>query len=92
MKLPITMKRLLGAIFVLGLVAVSSLHGQSITTSSINGAVLSDGGQPVPNVRVTVTHEPTGSGYEATTRADGRFTLRGLRPACSIASLCKHRS
>lgn len=80
MKLPITMKRLLGAICVLGLVAVSSLYGQSITTSSINGTVMNDGGQPVPNSRVTVTHEPTGSSYEAITRADGRFTLRGLRP------------
>ena len=80
MKLPITMKRLLGAIFALGLVAVSSLHGQSITTSSINGTVMNDGGQLVPNARVSVTHEPTGASYEAITRADGRFTLRGLRP------------
>lgn len=53
---------------------------QSITTSSLNGTVLSEQGQPVAGAAVTVTHEATSSAYKATTRPDGTFVLRGLRP------------
>ncbi|MES2697314.1 MAG: carboxypeptidase-like regulatory domain-containing protein, partial [Verrucomicrobiota bacterium] len=55
-------------------------QAQSITTSSLDGIVRNDSGQPLPNTKVTVVHTATGSSYEATTRADGTFALRGLRP------------
>lgn len=53
---------------------------QVITTSSLNGTVLTDQGQPVANAAITVTHEPTGSAVTTTSRADGTYVLRGLRP------------
>ncbi len=58
----------------------ASAFAQVITTSSLNGTVQNDQGQPVANAAITVTHEPTGSSYTATSRADGTYVLRGLRP------------
>ncbi|HLP25306.1 MAG TPA: TonB-dependent receptor, partial [Acidobacteriota bacterium] len=63
----------------LSLVSAPAL-AQVITTSSLNGTVLNDQGQPVANATISVTHGPTGSTYSATTRADGTYVIRGLRP------------
>ncbi|MBA4138705.1 MAG: hypothetical protein C0518_15475 [Opitutus sp.] len=62
----------------LGLITQSI--AQVITTSPLNGTVLNEQGQPVANAAVTVVHEPTSSTYSATSRADGTFVVRGLRP------------
>jgi hypothetical protein len=35
--------------------------------------------QAVPGVAVAAVHEPSGTRYEATTRADGRFSIPGMR-------------
>ena len=35
--------------------------------------------QPVAGASVIAIHEPSGTTYEATTRADGRFTIPGMR-------------
>jgi hypothetical protein len=63
----------------LSLISVTAF-AQVITTSSLNGTVRTDQGQPVANATISVTHEPTGSIYTATARADGTYVLRGLRP------------
>jgi hypothetical protein len=68
------------AAILLGLLGQQTALAQVITTSSLTGSVVSDQGQPVAGAAITVTHEPTGSAYTATTRADGSFALRGLRP------------
>ncbi|MBE2216120.1 MAG: TonB-dependent receptor [Opitutaceae bacterium] len=54
--------------------------GQAITTSSLWGRVVSEGDAAVEGAEVSVVHEPTGTTYAATTRTDGTFVLRGLRP------------
>lgn len=64
----------------LGLISTPIAIAQVITTSSLNGTVRNDQGQPVANATITVTHEPTGSVNTTTARADGTFVLRGLRP------------
>lgn len=68
------------AAVVLGLLSQNAALAQVITTSSLTGTVVNDQGAPVAGASVTVTHEPTGSVYNATTRADGTYALRGLRP------------
>lgn len=68
------------AAVVLGLISQSAALAQVITTSALNGTVLNEQGQPVANAAVTVVHEPTSSTYTATTRADGTYVIRGLRP------------
>lgn len=65
---------------VLGLLSQSAALAQVITTSALNGTVASEQGQPIANATVTVVHEPTSSTYTTTSRADGTYVLRGLRP------------
>jgi outer membrane receptor protein involved in Fe transport len=57
----------------------SHVCAQGVTTGSITGAVVDAQKQPVPGARVVAVHEPSGTRYEATTRADGRFSLPGMR-------------
>src|SRR5688572_13962764 len=58
----------------------TAAFAQAVTTSSLNGTVATDAGQPISGASVTVVHEPTGSSYTTTSRADGSFVVRGLRP------------
>ncbi len=51
---------------------------QSITTGSISG-IVTDGQKPVPGANVTAIHEPSGTSYQAVTRADGRFVIPNMR-------------
>ncbi|MEW6322967.1 MAG: carboxypeptidase regulatory-like domain-containing protein [Acidobacteriota bacterium] len=51
---------------------------QGVTTGSMSGTV-TDGSRPVEGAAVIVRHEPSGTMYEATTRADGRFFIPGMR-------------
>jgi hypothetical protein len=50
-----------------------------VTTSSISGVVVDEKGQTVPGATVTAIHNPTGTNYVTSTRADGRFNLPNIR-------------
>ncbi len=52
---------------------------QGVTTGAISGIVTTPQGQPVEGAEVIAIHEPSGSTYEGVTRADGRFTMPGMR-------------
>jgi hypothetical protein len=54
-------------------------RAQGVTTGSITGVVTDPQNQAVPGATVVALHEPSGTRYEATTRADGRFSLPGMR-------------
>src|SRR5258708_100000 len=70
--------------FVLACLAVLSLgipgavRAQSVTTGSING-VVTEGTKPVAGASVIAIHEPSGTSYETTSRADGRFSIPNMR-------------
>lgn len=49
------------------------------TTGALAGAVTTSDGQPVAGASVIAIHEPSGTTYEATSRADGRFSIPGMR-------------
>src|SRR5215510_1355768 len=49
------------------------------TTGVITGVVTNMEGQPVAGASVIAIHLPSGTSYEATTRADGRYSLPGMR-------------
>jgi hypothetical protein len=59
--------------------SVAFSHAQGVTTGSIAGVVSDPQQQPVPGATVTAVHEPSGTKYEATTRADGTFSIPGMR-------------
>lgn len=61
------------------LLSTGIAHAQGVTTGSITGVVVDAQKQAVPGATVVAVHEPSGTRYEATTRADGRFSLPGMR-------------
>ena len=50
-----------------------------VTSGSIAGRVTGPGGNPVAGVRITATHVPSGTAYNALSRADGRYTIPSAR-------------
>src|SRR5262245_32201758 len=52
---------------------------QGVTTGAVAGVVTDDQQRPVAGASVIAIHEPSGSTYETTTRADGRFSIPGMR-------------
>jgi hypothetical protein len=68
---------------------------QGVTTGSIAGSVTDPQKQPVPGATVVAVHDPSGTKYEAGTRADGRFSVPGMRvggPYTVTASLSGFQS
>ncbi len=54
-------------------------RAQGVTTSAIAGIVTDPQQQAVPGATVSAVHEPSGTRYEATTRADGGYSIPGMR-------------
>src|SRR5882672_4885987 len=53
---------------------------QGVTTGAVAGiAIDSASGAPLDGARVVAVHVPSGTTYAAATRADGRFTIPGMR-------------
>jgi hypothetical protein len=63
--------------FATGLTTLASAQG--VTTSAANVNVRTAAGAPIADVRVTAVHQPSGTVYGGSTRADGRVTLAGMR-------------
>ena len=69
---------LFGALAAVGSLWATQAAAQ-VTTGVIRGSVTDSTGNPLEGARITATHRPSGTVYQATTRADGRFTLPGMR-------------
>jgi len=54
--------------------------GQGVTTSALNGLVISNSGEVLIGATVIATHTPSGTVYGTTTRTDGQYNLNNLRP------------
>lgn len=52
---------------------------EGVTSGSISGVVTDPDRRPAAGATVVAVHEPSGSRYGGVCRADGRFTLPGLR-------------
>src|SRR5437016_2692736 len=52
---------------------------QGATPGAIAGVVADSSGAPLEGARVVALHRPSGTAYAAMTRADGRFTIPGMR-------------
>jgi Carboxypeptidase regulatory-like domain len=61
------------------LAGLTTLRAQGVTTAAIAGLVTDSAGAPIQGARVVAVHGPSGTEYAAATRADGRFTLPGMR-------------
>jgi len=58
---------------------VGHASAQGVTTGAVTGLVTNDQRQPVVGASVIAVHLPSGTNYETTTRADGRFSILGMR-------------
>ena len=69
--------------FALSLFAVAlfatGAAAQGVTTGSLAGRVIGPNQQPVEGASVIAIHLPSGAGYESKSRADGRFSIPGMR-------------
>lgn len=71
---------LFGAFFaLLMMLPVSGVFAQGSTTAALAGNVVDEKGQGLPGASVIAVHEPTGSRYGGSTRADGRYNIVNMR-------------
>ena len=61
------------------LLVPAAAGAQGVTTGVLSGVVSNVQGQPVAGASVFAIHDPSGTVYETTSRADGRFSLPGMR-------------
>jgi len=59
--------------------SMGDAYAQGVTTGTITGVVIDPQQQPVTGASVIAVHEPSGTSYEGVTRADGRFSVPGMR-------------
>lgn len=52
---------------------------QGTTSASLQGTVVDAQGEPLAGANIVAIHEPTGSRYGTSTRANGRYTLKNVR-------------
>ncbi len=57
---------------------ITALRAQGVTTGSMSGTVKSDKGV-VASARIVAVHQPSGTTYQALSRADGRFLIPAMR-------------
>ncbi len=77
------MKRVRLVFIALGLLLIIGMNQkvftQGVTTSAIEGMVMTLENEPLPDANVVAVHNPSGTTYGTTTRSDGRFNLPNIR-------------
>src|SRR5213593_4553611 len=68
-----------GALATIVFAGATALRAQGVTTAAIAGVVTDSSGAPLEAARVVAVHGPSGTAYAAVSRADGRFTIPGMR-------------
>lgn len=55
------------------------MFAQGTTSGSIEGTIASASGETLPGANIIAVHQPTGTQYGTSSRADGRFTFKSVR-------------
>ena len=67
-------------ILIMSALLISFVTFAQVTTSSLNGRVVYDNGEPLGGAVIVATHVPSGSQYYAVANSDGRYTIEGMKP------------
>jgi hypothetical protein len=78
MRKTITLFSLVLFVFI-SLVINNQLIAQGVTTSAVNGLIVDDQNNPLPSANVIAVHEPSGTTYGTASRANGRYSMPGMR-------------
>jgi len=73
------MKKITYLLMAMMFTMTSAIFGQGVTTSSVNGKVLDNNGDPLPAANVVAVHIPSGTKYGAATDFDGFFRISNMR-------------
>ena len=71
--------RSVSVVLLCALVLPRAVGAQGVTTGVMSGVITNAQNQPVAGASVIAIHEPSGTVYEATSRADGRFSIPAMR-------------
>lgn len=71
--------RLTMAMAAIAVAASATIASAQVTTGSVRGIVTDSDNRPLEGARITAIHLPSGTQYIGATRADGRFTIPGMR-------------
>lgn len=75
-----SLKHLLKHLLLAGIAMLAgTLAYAQVTTSSMNGRVADEKGEPVVGAAVVATHEPSGTVYGAIVNQNGQYTINGMR-------------
>lgn len=58
---------------------ITEINSQVVTTSSMSGLVTDSNGEALPGANIIAVHEPSGTQYGTSSRADGRYNINGMR-------------
>ena len=72
-------RKLCLALALLAFIGTTTLRAQGVTTSAMTGVVMDSANNPLAGAHVSAVHVPSGTVYSATTLANGRFTIPGMR-------------
>jgi hypothetical protein len=73
------MRYSLKVFFLASLFFYGSLLAQGVTTASMSGSVVDQGGAPLAGAEVIAVHEPSGTRYGASTRDNGQYNIHNMR-------------
>ena len=57
----------------------AGLMAQGVTTASLNGIITTEKGEALPGANVVAVHQPSGTRYGATSRANGQFNILNVK-------------
>jgi outer membrane receptor for ferrienterochelin and colicin len=73
------MKRLFTSLILMLVVAIGTSWSQGVTTSSMNGRVTDENGEPLPGASVLAVHTPSGATYGIVTNTNGLYRIPNMR-------------